>query len=197
MQSKLNHLNANLDIKWKTDFNKSVIIENMDERDWVRADKDEKDWNFYWISVRKVRAFFHPKNGYKLKKKQILNHFPEFAELTGKHLMVQNFKKYYKKVNKKVLIQPNKVKFKLDAEIIPKTFILPQEFNLFLKEFSNTKHKKWIFKPATSAQGKGIQLINKLSSAKKLKNYFEKDQVSNKKKRIYVISKYIGIFYIS
>jgi hypothetical protein len=166
----------------------------MHERDWEEAEKEDPNWNFYWISVRKVKAFFHPKNGNKLSKTQILNHFPEFAELTGKHLMVQNFKKYYKEVDGKVLIQPDKTKFILDAEIIPTTYILPQEYPQFMKDFNQSKHKKWIFKPATSAQGKGIELVNKLSKAKRLKTYFDQS-VLVKKRRFYVISKYIGIQY--
>lgn len=31
MKSKYNHKNAHLDIKWKSDINKSVIIENFEE----------------------------------------------------------------------------------------------------------------------------------------------------------------------
>lgn len=192
MRPKFKHPNANLNIKWKTDLQKSVILENMDERDWQGADEDEKDWNFYWISVRNVKAFFHPRTGHKLNNRQIVNHFLHYAELTKKDLMVKNFKKNRKEVDKKVLIQPNGKEFILDAEIIPKTYILPQEYTMFMEEFCKTKNKKWIFKPAGSSQGKGIQLINKVSSARNLQHSFNRKNLKKGKNDSFVISRYIG-----
>ncbi len=50
-------------LKWKTDFDKEVVIENFIRRGWSKADKDEEDWNFYWATVWTVRNLFNPKSG--------------------------------------------------------------------------------------------------------------------------------------
>ena len=164
----------------------------MNEREWQGAEEDEKDWNFYWISIRKVKAFFHPRTGHKLNNRQIINHYINFAELTKKDTMVKNFKKSRKEVHSKVLIQPDGKEFVLDAEIIPKTYILPQEYTMFMEEFCKTKNKKWIFKPASSSQGKGIQLINKVSAARNLQHSFNRKNSKKGRKDSFVISRYIG-----
>lgn len=50
-------------LKWKTDFDKEVVIENFIRRGWSKADKDDEDWNFYWATVWTVRNLFNPKSG--------------------------------------------------------------------------------------------------------------------------------------
>lgn len=47
-------------------------------------------------------------------------------------------------------------KMDLKNDFIPPTFLLPTEYSIFLEEFTRNNDKKWIFKPAGSAQGKGI-----------------------------------------
>ena len=41
MKAKHIHLNAHLDLVWKTDFQKESIVENFYERDWEEADADD------------------------------------------------------------------------------------------------------------------------------------------------------------
>ena len=53
-------------LKWKTDFDKEVVIENFIRRGWNKADKDEEEWNFYWATVWTVRNLFNPKSGNQL-----------------------------------------------------------------------------------------------------------------------------------
>lgn len=50
-------------LKWRTDFDKEVVIENFIKRGWTKSDKDEEDWNFYWATVWTVRNLFNPKSG--------------------------------------------------------------------------------------------------------------------------------------
>lgn len=83
-------------LKWKTDFDKEVVIENFIRRGWAKADKDEEDWNFYWATVWTVRNLFNPKSGIRLTDHQVINHFPNHYELTRKDLMVKNLKRYKK-----------------------------------------------------------------------------------------------------
>lgn len=192
MKPKYNHLNAHLNIKWKTDLPKSVIIENMQDRDWQKAEDYEEDWNFYWISIRYVKQFFHHKSGKRLTDRQLVNHFPNYSELTKKDMMVKNIKRYKNNVDKKILILPNNKKLVLNSDMIPTTYILPGEYSLFMEEFCKSSSKKWIFKPASSSQGKGIQLINKISLARDLQNQMNTVNHNKALKSIFVISRYIG-----
>lgn len=34
-------------VKWVTDIEKSVLINNFEKREWVQVTENE-DWNFYW-----------------------------------------------------------------------------------------------------------------------------------------------------
>ena len=50
-------------LKWRSDFDKEVVIENFTKRGWTKADKDDDDWNFYWATVWTTRNLFNPKSG--------------------------------------------------------------------------------------------------------------------------------------
>ena len=88
---KNKHSNARAKLLWKSDLNKDVIIQNFTDRGWEECPESD-NWNFYWASVNTIRSIFHPKNFTKLNDNQILNHFPNFYELTRKDLMAKNIK---------------------------------------------------------------------------------------------------------
>lgn len=73
-------------------------------------------------------------------------------------------------------------------DFIPTTYMLPQDYSLFVEEFRRTSNTTWIMKPACKAQGKGIFLINKLAQVKRWARASsggrEKDQLEN-----YVVSR--------
>lgn len=50
-------------LKWRSDFDKEVVIDNCIKRGWTKAEKDEDEWNFYWATVWTVRNLFNPKTG--------------------------------------------------------------------------------------------------------------------------------------
>ena len=89
-------------LKWKSDFDKSVVIDNFIARGWQKGSEkeDDNDWNVYWATVWTVRNIFNPKNGIRLNDNQILNHFPNHYELTRKDLMVKNIKRFKKELEK-------------------------------------------------------------------------------------------------
>jgi tubulin polyglutamylase TTLL1 len=70
-------------IRWKSDFDKSVLLSNFEKRKWQKTTSD-LDWHFFWASVGTVRQIFNPEIGYRLSDNQILNHFPNHIELTRK-----------------------------------------------------------------------------------------------------------------
>ena len=41
MKAKFVHLNAHLDLKWKTDLDKEAITANLQDREWERVDDDD------------------------------------------------------------------------------------------------------------------------------------------------------------
>lgn len=145
-----------MQIRWRTDFDKFVIISNFERRQWSKhSQADEDGWDIYWASVITIKQIFSPENSVRLEPHQIVNHFPNHYELTRKDLMVKNVKRYMKQQKKDLLVEST-------PEFIPVTYILPQDYSLFVEEFRKVP-VPWIMKPIAKAQGRGIFLINKLS----------------------------------
>ena len=86
------HQNARIKLGWKSDLNKDVIIQNFTDRFWEEIEDDD-DWNIFWASVTTIRQIFSGKSYIKLTDYQVLNHFPNFYELTRKDLMAKNINK--------------------------------------------------------------------------------------------------------
>mmetsp|Transcript_29790 Transcript_29790/g.54592 ORF Transcript_29790/g.54592 Transcript_29790/m.54592 type:complete len:473 (-) Transcript_29790:252-1670(-) len=151
-------------IRWKSDFDKSVVIANFQRRGWDEVtDPEDGDWDFYWANVSTIKQIFGVECGTRLNPGQIINHFPNHYELTRKDLMVKNIKRYQKQVKKDG--GPWKPE---EMDIIPTTFVLPQDYALFVEEFRKPSASgTWILKPSGKSQGKGIFLFNKLSQVKK------------------------------
>src|SRR3989338_8301955 len=71
-------------LKYKTDLEKSVVINNFENRGWVRTNdgkfcissycfiqiKKETDWHIYWASVQTVKQIFNPENVMRLGEHQ-------------------------------------------------------------------------------------------------------------------------------
>ncbi|XP_020366593.1 polyglutamylase complex subunit TTLL1-like [Rhincodon typus] len=180
-------------VKWVTDIEKSVLVNNFEKRGWCQTSTDE-DWNFYWMSVQTIRNVFSIENGYRLNDDQIVNHFPNHYELTRKDLMVKNIKRYRRELEREAspLVEKDENGKYVHLDFIPVTFMLPGDYNLFVEEFRKNPTSTWIMKPCGKAQGKGIFLINKLSQIKK----WSRDSrtttfISPAGKEAYVISLYI------
>ena len=157
----------NAKLKWKSDFDKYVILVNFEKRQWQKCQDD--DWNMYWASVWTVRQIFNPDTGQRLGDYQLLNHFPNHYELTRKDLLVKNIKRYRKELEKESnpLAEKDERGNYLHMDIIPLTYILPGDYSLFVEEFKRSSNTTWIMKPNSKSQGKGIFLVNKISQLKK------------------------------
>ncbi|XP_053097711.1 probable tubulin polyglutamylase TTLL1 isoform X1 [Pangasianodon hypophthalmus] len=86
-------------VKWVTDIEKSVLVNNFEKRGWIQV-TDTEDWNFYWMSIQTIRNVFSVDTGYRLSDDQMVNHFPNHYELTRKDLMIKNIKRYRKELEK-------------------------------------------------------------------------------------------------
>eukprot|EP00112_Aurelia_sp_Birch-Aquarium-sp1_P004304 Seg1486.1 transcript_id=Seg1486.1/GoldUCD/mRNA.D3Y31 product="putative tubulin polyglutamylase TTLL1" protein_id=Seg1486.1/GoldUCD/D3Y31 len=155
-------------IRYCTDFEKSVLINNFEKRGWVSCSPDE-DWNFYWASVQTVRQLFNVESGYRMTDDQITNHFPNHYELTRKDMMLKNVKRYRKELEKEgsPFAEKDENGKYVHLDFVPTTFLLPADYNLFVEEFRKNPSSTWIMKPAGKSQGVGIFLINRLSQIKK------------------------------
>lgn len=98
-------------------------------------------------------------------------------ELSRKDLLIKNIKRYRKDLERKgdalAETHPNDTKLGvggtryLHLDIIPMTFVLPADYNLFVEQFHKNPASTWIVKPSDKSQGVGIYLINKLSKLKR------------------------------
>ncbi|XP_051747765.1 probable tubulin polyglutamylase TTLL1 isoform X2 [Ctenopharyngodon idella] len=181
-------------VKWVTDIEKSVLINNFEKRGWIQV-TDSDDWNFYWMSIQTIRSVFSVDTGYRLTDDQMVNHFPNHYELTRKDLMIKNIKRYRKDLEKEAspLAEKDESGKYLYLDFVPVTFMLPADYNLFVEEFRKSPSSTWIMKPCGKAQGKGIFLINKLSQIKKWSRDSRTSTfvAANSGKEAYVISLYI------
>lgn len=172
---------------YKTDLNKSVILENFVDRNWNETAEEDENWNFYWASVNSIKNIFNGRSGFKLQDNQIVNHFPNWYELCRKDHLAKNIKKY-----KKSLLKEGKNTDYLD--FLPLTYQLPNDMSMFIEEFKKQPNYLWILKPANRSQGSGIVLVNKLNKIKKMN--FERKITSENNQIVtvndsYIISRYI------
>lgn len=81
--------------------------------------------------------------------------------------MVKNLKRHKKELEKDSTLaligRPP-----MEHDLIPQTYILPQDYSLFMDEYQKNPTRKWIVKPAASSQGKGIFIMSKFSQTKQL-----------------------------
>ena len=116
---------------------------------------DGHDWNVLWTC-----SSWKPYLYEGLNDNQKINHFPQSFEMTRKDNFWANVVKMQEKHGND------------SFEIIPDTYILPDEFADFYSHFHSLKSKNkegeanmWIVKPSASSQGKGIYLIDDISEA--------------------------------
>ena len=46
---------SNQKLKWKSDFDKGVLIQNFEKRGWQKATGEADDWNIYWANPWTVK----------------------------------------------------------------------------------------------------------------------------------------------
>ena len=104
------------------------------------------DWNIMWMG-----GSAKPYRYSGLNEFQRINHFPNTNEITRKDKLCINISQ----------MQEN---FGTDLfNVIPSTFILPDEFGDFYAEFAKNKGT-WIVKPCASSRGRGIYLVDDMAN---------------------------------
>lgn len=139
-------------IRFKS-FLRNTVLDVMRSRGWIETDS-EYEWDYHWADVNWIREHY---DHFRLEESQRINHFRNHYELTRKDVMVKNFKRMRKQLEKD---DPEEA---AEYDFFPVTFCLPQDYGLFEQEFRRRPNSIWIMKPPAKAQGKGIFLFSKLS----------------------------------
>lgn len=108
---------------------------------------DSHDWNVLWLNCPPQPYLYEGLNEY-----QRINHFPNSFEVTRKDRMSVHLKTMRDKFGYE------------DYGFFPETFIIPDEYSEFCSRYYSEKHVQWIVKPCNSSQGKGIFMLDSLSS---------------------------------
>ena len=150
--------------------------------------KNEDNCNLIWklLPPEKMRELIR-----RLNKNQKFNHFPCTYQIGLKDNMYLHFKMYKK-------LFPDLYNFVSD------TYILPNDAEIFEKNYKRNKNALWIVKPVNMSRGRGVHLLKDMNELKELikkskeentipdliSRYLDKPHLINKKKydlRIYVL----------
>ena len=126
-------------------MDKATIVNNYEKRGWIRS--GDEDFNIYWtLPYIAKQKYFSPDSGSRLTEMQVINHFPNHDELTKKDLMVKNLKRYRKDLerDKDSLAERDAEGRYIHLDIIPQTYILPGDYNIFVEEFRRYPNSTWI-----------------------------------------------------
>lgn len=183
-----------VEIAFSTDLDRAKVACICERRGWVHVEPDDA-WNIYWAATQTCRNLFSVDSGYRMNENQLINHFPNYYEISRKDLLVKNIKRYRKDLEREGNCMAERgpdAKY-LYLDIIPVTFVLPVDYNLFVEEYRKSPQSTWIIKPCGKSQGTGIFLINKLSKLKKWSRDTKHAVFQNSfVKESYVICKYIN-----
>ena len=124
---------------------------------------------------------------------QRVNHYRNQRELCRKDLMVKNFKRHKRGLQKGEASEV--LEAERDYSFWPLTYVLPGDYALFVEEFKRNPTSLWIMKPVGRAQGKGIFLFNSLKSITKWKSDSRYD-ITNSNAETYVVQRYISNPYL-
>ncbi|KAL0234139.1 hypothetical protein PCE1_001177 [Barthelona sp. PCE] len=177
-------------IYFKCDVNKQSILSNFEARGLERATGDE--WSIYWATVSSTKSIFHPENRFRFSDRQIINHFSNNYALCRKDLMVRHIKRYRKELereNNPLGMRDAFGKYTL-LDLIPPTYILPNEMALFEEHFRREPSTLWIMKPPARAQGAGVFIVSKMSQLQKWSQKWSSATTVSTRDS-YLISKYI------
>lgn len=111
-------------ILFKTGY-KNVVHKVMSGRNgWIQT-KSTTDWDILWADIHWIKENL---KDFARDETQRINHFENHYEISRKDLLNKNFERFKKACkregNKDVLMKLN---------FVPKTFVLPNDFQLFVE----------------------------------------------------------------
>eukprot|EP00434_Breviolum_minutum_P005916 symbB.v1.2.005217.t1/scaffold266.1/size251003/14 len=138
----------------------NTIYDVLKSRGWKETDVDN-EWHIFWCDKDWIHSAFDKMH---LDPHQHVNHFLNHYELTRKDLLVKNMKRM-----KRLCEKDGRPSDASKYNICPVTFVLPQEYSMFVEEFKRWTGATWIMKPIGRSQGSGIFLVNKLAQTQQWK----------------------------
>eukprot|EP01028_Stygiella_incarcerata_P004942 TRINITY_DN2135_c0_g1_i1.p1 TRINITY_DN2135_c0_g1~~TRINITY_DN2135_c0_g1_i1.p1 ORF type:complete len:460 (-),score=107.88 TRINITY_DN2135_c0_g1_i1:918-2297(-) len=146
---------------YRTTFTNTVrtAFERLERYGW-RETLSDVEFDVAWMSKGWMRSVY-PRVSGSLRWEQLVNHFPNFKELTRKDLLLKNLKRF--RIESERLVED------VDAvriEFFPETFVLPNQYHMFVERFKAEKDWLWIIKPSDACQGMGIFIVTSLSQVK-------------------------------
>lgn len=138
----------------------NTIYDVLKSRGWKETEIDT-EWNIFWCDKDWIHSFFDKMH---LDPHQHVNHFINHYELCRKDLLVKNMKRMRRNCEKE-----GKHEEAAKYNFLPVTFVVPQEYSMFVEEFKKWTGATWIMKPVGRSQGAGIFLVNKLAQTQQFK----------------------------
>jgi len=172
-------------VRYKSDFDKIALLFAFRRKEWEEVEENAP-WNFYWVSVGRLKMFFSAEITCRLTDSQIINHFPNHIELTRKDLMFKNIKRYYRDPSAATSVVNARGDLRF-WDCVPITYSVPGDYSLFSEEFKRHHGSSWIVKPTNRSQGKGIFLITKLTQM----NKWLRDRQAEEDVNPFIVSRYI------
>lgn len=120
-----------------------IVSEVAKELQW-KLTNEHNLWNVFWTDSIMGVSFC-----LTMHRFQKINHFPGMMEICRKDLLARN-------LNRMLKLFPEEFNF------FPKTWTLPSNYAEALNYSLKHKHKTYIIKPASAAQGRGIFLTQSL-----------------------------------
>lgn len=132
----------------------NTIYDVFKSRGWALTDTD-MDWHIFWADKDWIQF---GSDKVRLDSHQHINHFRNHYELTRKDLLAKNMKRMRRACEKEGRLEEARM-----YSSLPLTFVVPQEYNMFVEEFRKHSGSTWIMKPVGRSQGAGIFIVTRLS----------------------------------
>lgn len=172
----------------------NTIYDVLKSRGWKEGEGDN-EWNIFWADKDWIHGSYEKVH---LDPHQHINHFLNHYELTRKDLLVKNMKRMRRQYEKDGKSEEAHERF----NVYPMTYVVPQEYNMFVEEFKKHLGSTWIMKPVGKSQGTGIFLVNKLAQVQNWKptnSYkppaanrdLEDEETGKEGPELYVVQKYV------
>ena len=143
-----------MQVRFKTGF-RNTILDVMRRRPGWKESTSDMDWDFHWADREWIYDNYHYIH---LEHWQRMNLFRNDRELCRKDLLIRNVKKHRRRLEREKRVEEARL-----LDFCPPTYILPNDYALFVEEFKKRPGTAWIMKPVGRSQGKGIFLFRKLS----------------------------------